>query len=143
LPNPPKRIGGDDGGSGILAALSTGGKASMTQIEEWREIVRQFIRDRDWDKHHNPKNMAIVLTVEAAEVLEHFQWLPDGQSADLTPAKRREVAHELADVMQSVVRLADLLEIDLDAAFREKMVLNCAKYPPEKVQGRAIKYTEL
>ena len=115
----------------------------MTQLEEWREMVRQFVVDRDWDKHHNPKNMAICLTVEAAEVLEHFMWTPDVETANLDPAKRREVAHELADVMQGVIRLADLLNIDLDAAFREKMALNCAKYPPEKVQGRAVKYTEL
>ena len=115
----------------------------MTQLEEWREMVRQFVRDRDWDKHHNPKNMAMCMTVEAAEVLEHFMWLPDGESAQLDAEKKREVAHELADVMQGVIRLADLLDIDLDAAFREKMALNCAKYPPEKVQGRAVKYTEL
>ena len=115
----------------------------MTQLEEWREMVRQFVSDRDWDKHHNPKNMAMCMTVEAAEVLEHFMWLPDGESANLEPEKLREVAHELADVMQGVIRLADLLNIDLDAAFREKMILNCAKYPPEKVQGRAVKYTQL
>jgi dCTP diphosphatase len=115
----------------------------MTQLDEWRAMVRQFVTDRDWDKHHNPKNMAMCLTVEAAEVLEHFMWLPDGESADLPPEKLREVAHELADVLQGVIRLADLLGIDLDAAFREKMAINCAKYPPEKVQGRAVKYTDL
>lgn len=115
----------------------------MTQLDEWRAMVRQFVADRDWDKHHNPKNMAMCMTVEAAEVLEHFMWLPDGESANLDPAKRREVGHELADVLQGVIRLADLLDIDLDAAFREKMALNCAKYPPEKVQGRAVKYTDL
>lgn len=115
----------------------------MTQLEEWRQMVRQFVSDRDWDKHHNPKNLAMCMTVEAAEVLEHFMWLPDGDSANLGPDKTRQVAHELADVMLGVIRLADLLGIDLDAAFREKMALNCAKYPPEKVQGRAVKYTEL
>lgn len=115
----------------------------MTQLEEWREMVRQFVADRDWDRHHNPKNLAICLTVEAAEVLEHFIWLPEAESAQLDAAKRRAVGHELADVMQGVIRLADLLGIDLDAAFREKMALNCAKYPPEKVRGRAVKYTEL
>jgi NTP pyrophosphatase (non-canonical NTP hydrolase) len=85
----------------------------------------------------------MCMTVEAAEVLEHFMWLPDGESADLPPEKLREVGHELADVLQGVIRLADLLGIDLDAAFREKMAINCAKYPPEKVQGRAVKYTDL
>lgn len=106
-------------------------------------MVRKFVVDRDWEKHHNPKNMAMVMTVEAAEVLEHFQWLPDGESANLSPKKLQAVAWELADVLQGVIRIADLLDIDLDKAFREKMEINCAKYPPEKVRGRALKYDEL
>lgn len=116
---------------------------SKTQLEEWREIVRRFAVERDWEKHHNPKNLAMCMAIEAAEVMEHFQWLPDVDSAKLSPEKHQAVAHELADVLMGVVRLADLLDIDLDAAFREKMALNCAKYPPEKVRGRALKYNEL
>ena len=115
----------------------------MTQLEEWREMVREFVRERDWDKHHNPKNLAMCMAIEAAEVMEHFQWLPDAESAHLSPEKRHAVSHELADVLMGLIRLADLLDVDLDAAFREKMVLNRAKYPPELVQGRAVKYTEL
>lgn len=115
----------------------------MAQLDEWREMVRDFVTERDWDKHHNPKNLAMCMAIEAAEVMEHFQWLPDAESANLAPEKRQAVAHELADVLMGLIRLADLLEVDLDAAFREKMVLNRAKYPPEKVRGRAIKYTEL
>lgn len=115
----------------------------MTQLEELRATVRQFIAERDWDKHHNPKNLAMAMTVEAGEVLEHFLWLSEAESFNLPPDKRREVAHELSDVLMGVIRVADLLDIDLAAAFAEKMQLNREKYPPEKVQGRAVKYTEL
>ena len=119
------------------------GESAPTLYDEWRSMVRQFVRERDWDQHHNPKNLAMCMAVEAAEVMEHFQWMPDAQSADLSSEKRRAVSHELADVLMGLIRLADLLDVDMDAAFKEKMALNCAKYPPEKVRGRALKYTEL
>lgn len=115
----------------------------MTQLEELRNVVRVFVAERGWDQHHNPKNLSMALAVEAAEVLEHFQWCSEAESFRLSPEKREAVAHELSDVLMGVIRVADLLDIDLAAAFAEKMVLNRAKYPPEKVQGRAIKYTEL
>lgn len=115
----------------------------MSQLEELRDEVRHFVSERGWDRHHNPKNLSMALAVEAAEVLEHFQWCSEAESLSLPPEKRQAVAHELCDVLMGVLRVADLLEIDLAAAFAEKMVLNREKYPPEKVQGRAIKYTEL
>lgn len=115
----------------------------MNQLETLREEVRQFVAERGWDRHHNPKNLSMALAVEAAEVLEHFQWCSEAESFALPPDKRRDVAHELSDVLMGVLRVADLLDIDLAAAFAEKMALNREKYPPEKVLGRAIKYTEL
>ncbi len=115
----------------------------MNQLDILREDIRQFVSERGWDRHHNPKNLSMALAVEAAEVLEHFQWCSEADSFNLAPDKRREVAHELCDVLMGVIRVADLLDIDLPAAFAEKMALNRAKYPPEKVQGRAVKYTEL
>lgn len=115
----------------------------MAQLEELRDEVRRFVSERGWDRHHNPKNLSMALAVEAAEVLEHFQWCSEAESFSLSPEKRQAVAHELCDVLMGVLRVADLLEVDLAAAFAEKMVLNRDKYPPEKVQGRAIKYTEL
>lgn len=115
----------------------------MNQLETLREEVRQFVAERGWDRHHNPKNLSMALAVEAAEVLEHFQWCSEAESFALSPDKRRDVAHELSDVLMGVLRVADLLDIDLAAAFAEKMALNREKYPPEKVLGRAIKYTEL
>jgi len=115
----------------------------MSELETLRDDVRRFVAERGWDRHHNPKNLAMALAVEAAEVLEHFQWCSETDSFALSPEKRREVAHELADVLMGVIRVADLLDIDLAASFAEKMVLNREKYPPEKVMGRAVKYTEL
>ncbi|MBW7900678.1 MAG: nucleotide pyrophosphohydrolase [Rhodocyclaceae bacterium] len=115
----------------------------MNQLEELRAVVREFVAERGWDRHHNPKNLAIALAVEAAEVLEHFQWCSEAESFALPPERRKAVADELSDVLMGVIRVADLLDIDLAEAFAAKMVENRAKYPPEKVRGRAIKYTEL
>lgn len=107
-----------------------------------REIVREFVDERDWDQFHSPKNLASALTVEAAELLEHFQWLQHGRAEELGPDKLREVRHEMADVLVYLVRLADKLDVDLLAAVQEKMVLNRAKYPAEQVRGDARKYYE-
>lgn len=115
----------------------------MSQLDDLRDEIRHFVTERGWDRHHNPKNLSMALAVEAAEVLEHFQWCSEAESLALPDGKRRAVAHELCDVLMGAIRITDLLEIDLAAAFSEKMALNRAKYPPEKVRGRAIKYTEL
>jgi dCTP diphosphatase len=115
----------------------------MAQLDDLRDDIRRFVAERGWDRHHNPKNLSMALAVEAAEVLEHFQWCSEAESFSLPPEKRTAVAHELCDVLMGAIRVADLLDIDLAAAFAEKMTLNRAKYPPEKVQGRAVKYTEL
>jgi NTP pyrophosphatase (non-canonical NTP hydrolase) len=104
--------------------------------------VRQFVDERDWDQFHTPKNLASALTVEAAELLEHFQWLRDGRAEELGAAKLLEVRHEMADVLVYLVRLADKLDVDLLAAVQDKMVLNRAKYPADLVRGDARKYYE-
>jgi NTP pyrophosphatase (non-canonical NTP hydrolase) len=104
--------------------------------------LRDFAAERDWDQFHSPKNLAAAMSVEAAEVLEHFQWLTGEQSSALDPAKRAAVAHELADVFLYLVRLADRLDIDLVAAAHDKMALNATKYPAEHVRGSARKYDE-
>jgi NTP pyrophosphatase (non-canonical NTP hydrolase) len=112
------------------------------ELDQLRAIVRQFVDERDWDQFHTPKNLASALTVEAAELLEHFQWLRDGRADELGPDKLRAVGHEMADVLVYLVRLADKLDIDLLAAVQEKMVLNRAKYPADLVRGDARKYHE-
>jgi NTP pyrophosphatase (non-canonical NTP hydrolase) len=112
------------------------------ELEQLRAIVRQFVDERDWDQFHTPKNLASALTVEAAELLEHFQWLRDGRVEELGADKLLEVRHEMADVLVYLVRLADKLDVDLLAAVQDKMVLNRAKYPADLVRGDARKYYE-
>lgn len=107
-----------------------------------RDLVRVFVDERDWDQFHTPKNLASALIVEAAELLEHFQWLQHGRIDELGPEKLVQVRHEMADVLVYLVRLADKLDVDLVAAVDEKMVLNRAKYPAELVRGDARKYHE-
>lgn len=107
-----------------------------------RDTVRTFVTERDWDQFHTPKNLSSALCVEAAELLEHFQWLHTGSADELGPAKLEQVRHEMADVLVYLVRLADKLDVNLGAAVEEKMVLNRAKYPADKVRGDARKYDE-
>jgi NTP pyrophosphatase (non-canonical NTP hydrolase) len=107
-----------------------------------RDLVRAFVNERDWDQFHTPKNLSAALSVEAAELLEHFQWLQHGRADELGPDKLVQVRHEMADVLVYLVRLADKLDVDLMAAVQEKMVLNRAKYPAELVRGDARKYNE-
>jgi NTP pyrophosphatase (non-canonical NTP hydrolase) len=115
---------------------------AIGELARLRDLVRQFVDERDWDQFHSPKNLASALTVEAAELLEHFQWLQHGRADELGPGKLKEVRHEMADVLVYLVRLADKLDVDLMAAVQEKMVLNRAKYPAEQVRGDARKYYE-
>jgi NTP pyrophosphatase (non-canonical NTP hydrolase) len=115
------------------------GPGELTRL---RDLVRAFVDERDWDQFHTPKNLSAALTVEAAELLEHFQWLQTGSADELGEGKVREVRHEMADVLVYLVRLADKLDVDLMAAVEEKMVLNRAKYPAELVRGDARKYDE-
>jgi NTP pyrophosphatase (non-canonical NTP hydrolase) len=114
----------------------------VSDFTQLRDLVRQFVDERDWDQFHTPKNLSAALAVEAAELLEHFQWLRDGRFDELGEAKLREVRHEMADVLVYLVRLADKLDVDLMAAVEEKMVINRAKYPADQVRGDARKYHE-
>jgi NTP pyrophosphatase (non-canonical NTP hydrolase) len=115
---------------------------AIGELARLRALVREFVDERDWDQFHSPKNLASALTVEAAELLEHFQWLQHGRADELGPDKLVEVRHEMADVLVYLVRLADKLDVDLMTAVQEKMVLNRAKYPAEQVRGDARKYDE-
>ena len=102
------------------------------QINTLQDLVlelRRFAGERDWEIYHSPKNLASALIVEAAELLEHFQWLSQEESRNLSPAIKAEVAHELADVLIYLTRLADQLGIDMLAAAADKMALNAQKYP--------------
>ena len=104
--------------------------------------VRDFADARDWQQFHSPKNLAAAMTVEAGEVLEHFQWLTEAESESLGPEKRSEVELELADVLIYLVRLADRLGVDLIAAAARKIAINAEKYPVDQAKGSNKKYTE-
>jgi len=107
-----------------------------------RDALRKFAAERDWDQFHSPKNLAIALSVEASELLEHFQWLTEAQSSALAPGKRDEVRDELADVLLYLVRLADKLDVDLVDAAQKKIAKNAQKYPASQVRGSMKKYSE-
>jgi dCTP diphosphatase len=114
----------------------------MTELESMMERLRQFAEERDWDQFHSPKNLSMALIAEAAELVEHFQWLTEAQSSRLSAERLREVETELADIFIYLMRLADKLGVDLVAAAQRKMEINEAKYPADKVRGSARKYTE-
>jgi NTP pyrophosphatase (non-canonical NTP hydrolase) len=112
-------------------------------IEALQSALREFARVREWEQFHSPKNLASALSVESAELLEHFQWLTEEQSRNLSPDKRDLVAEELADVLLYTLQLADKLGIDpLDAAWK-KLKVNEDKYPADRARGRSTKYTDL
>lgn len=114
-----------------------------TDLRTVRGHLRSFAAERDWEQFHTPKNLAMALSVEAAELLELFQWLTPDQSRQLGDALPHEaVADELADVLIYLVLLADVLDIDLDAALETKLAKNAAKYPAESVRGSARKRKE-
>ena len=112
-------------------------------LRELRDALRQFAVERDWDQNHSPKNLASALVVEAAELLEHFKWMPEGQSRIMGDDKKQIVAREMADVLLYLVQLSDKLGIDLLAAAQDKMRLNAEKYPAKAARSTTGKYTEL
>lgn len=112
-------------------------------IKELQAALRHFADERDWGQFHSPKNLAVSLSLEAAEVLEHFQWLTDEQSRSLDDARRQAVAHEIADVLLYLLQLSDRLGIDPMQAAREKLAVNAERYPADKAKGTSRKYTEL
>ncbi len=113
-----------------------------TDFDRIRKQVRQFVVERDWDQFHSPKNLSMALIVEAAEMVEHFQWLTEEQSCSLPPEKLAEVELELADIQIYLISLAEKLKLDMVAAVDKKLVLNAQKYPAEKARGNSKKYTE-
>jgi dCTP diphosphatase len=104
--------------------------------------LRQFARARDWEQFHSPKNLAMALAVEVAEIAEHFQWLTEEGSDKLPEPKRAAVKDEIGDVLIYLVRLADRLGIDPLQAAMDKLKQNESRYPVPKVKGRALKYSE-
>jgi NTP pyrophosphatase (non-canonical NTP hydrolase) len=111
----------------------------VNELEQVRQRLRDFARARDWQQFHSPKNLSMALIVEAAELVEHFQWLTQAESARLDPKTFEAVEQEIADVFLYLVRLSDLLGIDLLNAAERKIALNERKYPAHEVRGSAKK----
>ncbi len=115
----------------------------MSTITELTERIRAFRDARDWMQFHSPKNLACSIVIEAAELLEHFQWKSNGESQQHSVDHRDEVAEEMADIAIYLIEMADNLGIDLYEAVNRKLVVNEQKYPVAKAKGTATKYTEL
>ena len=111
-------------------------------MEDLRSAIGTFIKERHWEQFHSPKNLAMALSVEVAEIVEHFQWLTEEDSKNLPPEKLAEVREEIGDVMIYLTELAEKLGIDPVEAAKAKMMINGQKYPAELVKGKASKYTE-
>ena len=113
-------------------------------LEKIQEFQREFAKERDWEQFHTPKNLSMALSAEVGELLEIFQWLTPDQSDNLKDSdKKNEVSEELADITYYVLRIADMMNIDLEKAVWAKMKKNAEKYPVSKAKGNAKKYTEL
>ncbi|WP_018152199.1 nucleotide pyrophosphohydrolase [Leeia oryzae] len=110
-------------------------------IDTLTQRLRDFAAERDWDQYHSPKNLAMALTVEAAELQEIFQWLTEAQASQLSPADHQHAAEEIADVLLYLLRLADKLGIDVLQAAVDKMQKNALKYPVETAKGSSKKYS--
>jgi len=111
-------------------------------LSKLQQELLEFARLRDWEQFHAPKNLVMALSVEASELLEHFQWLSEQQSRMLDADKKHAVSLEMADIFIYLIRLATELDVDILAAVEEKIKINNAKYPVQKVRGSSKKYNE-
>ncbi|MBS0264046.1 MAG: nucleotide pyrophosphohydrolase [Planctomycetes bacterium] len=108
-------------------------------VAQLRQAMQQFVDERDWRQFHTPKNLAMSLAIEAAEVMEHFQWLDPTEASEYTldPARREAVADEIADVCCYLLSLVNALNLDLTDAVLAKLVKNARKYPADQFRGRS------
>lgn len=110
-------------------------------LAQLRARLQAFVHERDWQQFHSPKNLAMAMIVEAAELVEHFQWMTEDESRTLPAEQREQVAHEIADTFVYLLRMAEVLGIDLIQAANDKIGLNALKYPADKARGSNAKYT--
>ncbi len=123
--------------------MSTIKNDKTTTVEELKQSMRAFVEERDWAKFHTPKNIAMGLAIEAAELMEHFNWVDTKESIEVLEKKREEVENEVADVAAYLFSICTYYDIDLSQAFEKKKKINQDKYPIEKTKGRYTKYTDL
>lgn len=114
---------------------------SKTTVAELRKTVRRFIRERDWLKFHSPKNICMSIAIEAAELMEHFQWTFSSKPEKKHLEQRLKIEEEIADIAVYVLDFCEVMKIDLSSAIQRKMVLNRKKYPAAQVKGKSHKYT--
>lgn len=116
-----------------------------TTIAELRETLKDFVRERDWEQFHSPKNLSMALAAETGELMEHFLWQESSKSHQIMedPRKAQAIREELADIIIYALEFANAARIDVSQAIREKVVINAQKYPADKARGKALKYTEL
>jgi len=114
-------------------SISTDDRTSVLAI---RQMVRSFVEERNWSKFHSPKNISMALAIEAAELMEHFQWIDGDESRTPDPDKKVAIGEELADVLCYAMAIANELDIDIASSMKRKMELNRAKYPVEEFRGR-------
>ena len=120
------------------------GSATMPDsLAELQSAIDAFVAERDWAQFHAPKNLAIGVAIEAAEIMEHFLWCSPEESSALDAARRAQVANEIGDVLIYLIELGRSLDIDVIAAARAKLELNRERYPAAKSRGRATKYVDL
>ncbi len=113
-------------------------------IEKIKKSLRLFSKERDWEQFHNPKNLATALSVEASELLEIFQWSNDGGLSEIdNPKTKKEIEKEIADIFNYLVKLIDILDIDIETAALKKIKENAEKYPVKDVKGKSVKYKNL
>jgi dCTP diphosphatase len=118
---------------------------SATTVAELKNRVLAFARERDWEQFHAPKNLSMALSAEAAELMEHFLWATpeESRAVALDPARKAQIAEELADVVIYALEFANATGLDVAASIEAKMAANAKKYPVDKARGRSVKYTEL
>jgi len=113
-------------------------------LEKIKLKLREFSRERDWEQYHTPKNLSMALSVEVAELAEIFQWSNDGGLNEIKdPDIRDHIEKEIADIFNYLVKLVDMLNMDLEKASLNKIVENSNKYPVNKAKGKSVKYTDL
>ena len=110
-------------------------ESNQEKLEELKAEISKFSADRDWDKFHSPKNLSMALAGEVGELLEHFQWLSEKESSNLNKEKKEAVALEIADIFIYLLRLSQILNIDILKYSKDKMTINKSRYPIDKVKG--------
>lgn len=116
----------------------------VVTLQELKHKIAKFVKDRDWEQFHSPKNLSMSIAIEAAELMEHFQWLTTEESKKLKTQnkKMREIEDEIADIGAFLLNLCNVMDIDFSFALTKKLGKNAKKYPINKSKGSAKKYTD-